>query len=42
MLKLFSISAMVAILTVAGMREATAAQPQAGEVLALFAVGETL
>ena len=36
MLKLFSISAMVAILTVAGMREATAAQPQAGEVLALF------
>jgi hypothetical protein len=36
MLKHFAISAIVAVLTVAGTRETTAAEPQAGEVLALF------
>ena len=35
MLKHFSICAIVVVLTVAGIREATAAEPQAGEVLAL-------
>jgi hypothetical protein len=36
MRKQFAISAIVAVLTVAGMRETAAAEPQAGEVLALF------
>ena len=36
MRKHLAISAIVAVLTVAGMRETTAAEPQAGEVLALF------